>query len=176
MGRTAKEKPADGGAVRAPIMDMLAPGDEKTFEESLPASTATSSEDSETGSKPKRKYTKRAKTESKSSDTPVDARLERAQQKCAGLGMASVVEAGFTMAGKPLEDQETEDVSDQFYLISNKIGGSGDSWLFIAIYTIALLARLVMKRTELGEEVSEWLKKMFQPKEEVSVDGKQAQK
>ena len=175
MGRPRKEKPADGGAVRAPIVDMLAPGDEKSFIDSLPENTASSSSESEDyGIKQKRKYTKRAKTEDDAA--PVDKRLMRAQEKCAGLGMSSVVEAGFTMAGKPLEQTESEDVSDQFYLISHKIGGNGDSWLFIAIYTIALLARLIMKRTELGEEVNEWIKKMFQPKEEASADGKQAQK
>jgi hypothetical protein len=164
-----KEKPADGGAVRAPIIDMLAPGSDDDFKDSLPEQTSSEGSDELNPSKPRRK--RRSKEEiaaarGEQTSAPVDKRLERAKAKCQGLGLASLAEGGFTMAGKPLSDTESEDVGDQFYLISSKIGGSGDSWLFIVIYTIALLAKLVMIRTELGEEVSEWIKKMFEPKPE----------
>lgn len=159
------EQPAPGGAVREPIRNMLAPGSEEDFKESLPESTASEpSLGSPLEEKPKRKpYTKRAKPEDAA--PVVDKRLERAQSKCVGLGLAGVTEAGFIAAGKPLNTQEAEDVGDQFYLITKKIGGNGDSWVFVIIYTIVLLAKLIMIRTELGEEVQEWIKKMFQPKE-----------
>jgi len=165
-----KEKPADGGAVREPIKDMLASGSEKDFVASLP--TETSSEDSGVPDELKPRKKRRTKEEmarSRGESTegaPVDKRLLRAQQKQGGLGLSSMASAGFTMAGKPLNSEEDEDLGDQFYLISNKVGGNSDSWLFVIIYTIALLARLIMVRTELGEEVQEWMKKMFQPKPE----------
>jgi hypothetical protein len=173
-----KKQPAEGGAVgvgeesssnpvRGPIKDMLAGGSEADFKESLPEETASgdlqlSPEESAT---PRRKRRSKAEMEKDRKESgPVDKRLERAKGKCVGLGGAGIVTAGFSMAGKGLNDTEQEDVEDQFYLISCKSGANADSWLFIIIYTICLIAKLVMVRTEMGEEVQEWLKKMFEPK------------
>lgn len=174
----SKEQPAPGGAVREPIKEMLAGGSDEDFKESLPDQTSSEpSLDSPLESKPRKK--RRTKEEmaaarGESAAPIIDKRLERAKGKCVGLGLAGIAEAGFMASGKPLDSQESEDVGDQFYLISNKLGGSGDSWLFIIIYTIALLAKLIMIRTELGEEIQEWIKKMFQPKEEPKEEPKAA--
>jgi len=176
------KKPAEGGAIgggesttiNQPIKDMLASGDDKSFLESLPEQTSTEESDEHKPRKKRRSKEEMAAARGESPAPVVDKRLVRAQGKCAGLGLSSMASAGFTMAGKPLNAEEDEDLGDQFYLISNKVGGNADSWLFIIIYTIALLARLIMVRTELGEDVQAWITKMFQPKEEKQEEPKAA--
>ena len=175
-GKTALRKPAEGGAVgggdspiRGPIKDMLAGGDEKSFLESLPDQTSTEVDglSPEESSPRKKRRTKAEMAKEKSSGEVVDIRLERAKSKAAGLGAAKLIESGFTAAGKPLEETEKEDVDDQFYLIANKAGiDPSGSWLFLILYTIALLSRLILKRTELGEEVADFIKGLFEPKGE----------
>lgn len=173
--KEATSTPAPGGAVtevRGPVKDMLAPGSEENFLDSLPESTSTEA----TLEPPtKRKYTKRTSKEVTPS-TPTDAKLERAKQKCAGGGVAGLATGAFTAAGKPLNTNEYEDLDDQFYLIANKVGGSGDNWIFIIVYTIALLGRLILVRTQLGEEVSTWLKEMFKPKEQPTEEKQEEKK
>lgn len=174
-------KPAEGGAVtepvnsvREPIKAMLAGGSEAEFKDSLPEQTSTEDQGGSPESVAPRKRRSKAEiaaAKGEGAPAPVDKRLERAKMKCAGLGASGMVSAGFTMSGKPLNDEESEDVGDQFYLISSKVGASADSWLFIVIYTIALLAKLVMIRTELGEDVQKWLKELLQPKKEEKKDG-----
>ena len=174
-------QPAEGGAVteplnpvREPIKEMLAGGSEDDFKASLPEQTSTEADSSPEDAAPRRKRRSKAEIAAAKGEgipAPVDKRLERAKQKCAGLGASGMVSAGFTMAGKPLDDQESEDVGDQFYLISAKVGASADSWLFIIVYTIALLAKLIMIRTELGEDVQKWLKELLQPKKEEKKNG-----
>ena len=164
--------PALGGAVeqvRGPIVDMIAPGSEESFIDSLPSDTSSTDD----GPKPERKK-RRSKAEmqaarGEATAAPVDKRLERAQQKCAGMGLASMTEAAFEFSKKPLDDTEKEDVNDQFYLIAKKVGASGDSWIFIVVYTIALLFRLVAARTELGEQVREFINKLMKHGEEEGV-------
>lgn len=172
MGRPlgSKNKPAEGGAVgsgeqdivRGPIKDMLAGGSEEDFKESLPDQTSTA-DANEMEPRPKRTYKKREKKDE--APQPVDKRLERAQAKQSGLGLAGLTSAGFAMSGKPLTESEDEDVSDQFYLISKKAGANNDSWVFIIGYTIALICKLILIRTEFGEEFQAWMKEMFRKKE-----------
>lgn len=175
MGRPlgSKNKPAEGGAVgvgetdqpqvRGPIKDMLAGGSDEDFKASLPEQTSTDGEGSlEPPTPRKKRRTKAEMAASRGGEAqPVDKRLERAQSKMTGLGAAGLVTAGFTMSGKPLDEEEKEDVGDQFYLISKKMGGNSESWIFIILYTIALLAKLVIIRTEAGEEFQKWLKNTF---------------
>lgn len=174
--KIADRKPAEGGAVgggqvdevRGPIKDMLAGGSEEDFKDSLPEQTSSDGEGSlEPPAARKKRRSKAEILAAKGEGTPamVDKRLERAKQKQTGLGAAGLVSAGFTVSGKPLNDQEDEDIGDQFYLISNKLGGNSDSWFFIIFYTVALIAKLIMVRTQLGEEVQAWMKEMFKPKE-----------
>jgi hypothetical protein len=169
-----RNKPAEGGAVtevRGPIRDMLAPGSDSDFKESLPDQTSTE----DAGLPEPKKRTRRSKAEIAAArgdtpQTPVDKRLERAKAKASGLGGAKLVQSGFAIAGKPLDEEEKEDVDDQFYLIAAKAGiDPSGSWLFVALYTIALLARLIMSRTDLGEK----LRELFLPKkdEEANVQG-----
>jgi hypothetical protein len=167
MGRHKKTPPAPGGAVtevsevRGPIKDMLAPGDEKSFLQSLPEQTTT--EDlgvSPEEVKPRKKRRTKAEMEAEKGPQVVDKRLERAKGKCAGLGASSLIATGFELSGKPLNPEEDEDLADQFYLISVKAGANTDNWLFIILYTVALILRLVASRTELGEQ----LRKLFEPK------------
>jgi len=176
-GYPKNKQPAEGGAigggestaVRAQIREMLAPGQEEDFKDSLPEQTSNDESNPEGEVRVRRKRRTKeeiAREKGGSSGVEVDKRLERAKTKCAGLGAAGMVEAGFSMAGKGLNEKESEDVGDQFYLIAQKTGASADSWLFIVIYTVCLIAKLIMIRTQLGEEVGEWIKKMFEPKEE----------
>ena len=170
-GSGRKARPAEGGAVgggevdqvRGPIKEMLAGGSEEDFKESLPEQTSSEGEGSlEPPTPRKKRRTKAEMAATKGGEAqPVDKRLERAQSKMTGLGAAGLISAGFTMSGKPLNVEEDEDVGDQFYLISKKMGGNSDSWIFIIGYTIALLAKLVILRTEAGEEFQKWLKNMF---------------
>ena len=171
-GYPKNRQPAEGGAVMVaePIKDMLAPGSEKNFFDSLPEQT--SSEDQSLPDEPKIRKKRRTKEEMARSrgdaaEAPVDKRLERAKAKAAGLGGAKLVAGGFAAAQKPLNDEEAEDVDDQFYLISHKAGiDPSGSWLFLIVYTIALLGRLILVRTELGEEVAKFVKQLFEKKEE----------
>jgi hypothetical protein len=174
-----RKKPAEGGAVgggespvRGPIKEMLAGGDEKSFLESLPEQTSTETDSlSPEESTPRRKRRTKAEMAKDANAAPVDMRLERAKSKAAGLGAAKLVESGFAAASKPLDEQEKEDLDDQFYLIANKAGiDPSGSWLFLVLYTIALLGRLVLKRTELGEEVGDFIKGIFEPKTEASME------
>lgn len=166
-----KDRPAEGGAigggegvneVRGPIKDMLAGGSDADFKDSLPEQT--SSEDA--GGSPeemaprKKRRTKAeiAGAKGEGPQAPVDVRLERAKAKASGLGGAALVESGFKLAGEPLDKQEKEDVDDQFYLIASKAGiDPSGSWLFVILYTIALLARLILSRTDLGEQLRDFL-------------------
>lgn len=153
--------------MREPIKEMLAGGSEEDFKDSLPEQT--SSEDQQLSpeqSKPRKKRRTKEEMARERGDAgaaPVDKRLERARSKAAGLGGSKLVQSGFSLAGKPLNDEETEDLDDQFYLIANKAGiDPSGSWTFVILYTIALIARLVMSRTDLGEQ----LRALFIPKEE----------
>lgn len=161
-------QPAEGGSVREPIKEMLAGGSDKDFKESLPDVTSSEDAGSPEEMRPRKKRRSKEEIARERGDTPevkVDKRLERAKGKAAGLGAAKLVESGFAASGKPLNEEENEDVGDQFYLIATKAGvDPSGSWLFLIIYTIALLARLVLVRTELGAEVKDWLKEMFEPK------------
>jgi hypothetical protein len=166
--KTTKEQPAAGGAVREPIKDMLAPGSEDDFKESLPEQTV--SEDPSSPEETKVRKKRRSKEEMAAargeSAAPVDKRLERAKSKASGLGGAALVESGFKIAGKPLDDEEKQDVEDQFYLIAVKSGiDPSGSWLFVALYTIALLARLILSRTDLGEQLKSFLEGKSKEKE-----------
>ena len=142
--------------VRAPIKQMLSPQGEKDFVASLPASTAEA---------PTEK-TRKPRTP-KTPEPVIDLRLERAKGKAAGLGAAQLLKSGFTAVGKPLDSQEVEDVDDQFYLIAKKAGvDPTGSWLFVVIYTLVLIVRLIAIRTSLGEEVEAWMKNIFTPKKQ----------
>ena len=167
MSRMKKEQPAPGGAVREPIKDMLASGSEQSFTESLPeVTTSETMGDSPEEIRVRRKRRTKeeiAREKGAQPKVPIDERLERAKAKAAGLGGAALIESGFRVSGKPLNTEEDEDLKDQFYLISVKAGiDPSGSWLFVILYTVALLARLVLSRTELGEQI----KKLFMPKKE----------
>ena len=177
-GAHSPKQPAEGGAVgggtsevRGPIKDMLAGGSEADFKDSLPEQT--SSEDaggSPEEMRPRRKRRTKEELAREKAGTPaapVDARLERAKAKASGLGAAKLVESGFAMTSKPLDDTEKEDVEDQFYLITTKAGiDPSGSWLFLILYTVALLGRLILSRTELGEQVKALVKEFFEKKKE----------
>ena len=175
MGRHKKVQPAEGGAVgggefdvRGPVRDMLAPGSEDDFKESLPEQTSSDAPlDSAAPTTRKKRRTKAEIAAEKGEAQPVDKRLERANAKMSGLGLAQLTEAGFTLSGQPLNDEEKEDVSDQFYAISKKAGvDPSGSWLFVIAYTIVLLARLILSRTELGEQIKAVIKEFFEKKKE----------
>jgi hypothetical protein len=176
-GSGKARQPAEGGAVgggdavRTPIRDMLASGSEAEFLESLPSQTSSDSMESPEETKPRKKRGPNKKKEQQS-DTPVDIRLERAKAKASGLGGAALIESGFKLSGEPLDTQEKEDLDDQFYLIACKAGiDPSGSWLFLILYTVALLARLVLSRTELGEQI----RNLFAPKEEENKQGEASQ-
>lgn len=163
-----KEQPAPGGAIqsdtpeiRGPVKDMLAAGSDDNFLSSLPENTSTEGATNEPKTrKPRRSKEEMARAKGKNADAPVDARLERAKAKAAGLGGGSLVKSGFEMSGKPLNSEESEDVDDQFYLIASKAGiDPSGSWFFLILYTVALLARLVLSRTDLGEQVRMFLER-----------------
>lgn len=177
MGRplgSKNKQPAEGGAVgggevdqvRGPIKDMLAGGSDEDFKNSLPETTSDSGDLWDTPLEPKPRKPRKPRAPKEDVSTPIDKRLERAQGKMVGLGAAGLVSAGFTMSGKPLNDEEHEDVDDQFYLISKKVGGNSDSWILIIGYTLALLAKLIILRTEFGEDFQKWLKEMFAERKE----------
>jgi hypothetical protein len=159
-------KPVEGEAVRGPIKDMLAAGSEEEFKESLPSQTSSEDQTSPFTAEPKVRKKRGPNKKKDQGDTPVDARLERANAKMSGLGLAQLTEGGFALSGKPLNEQETEDVQDQFYAISKKanVDPSG-SWVFVIVYTIILLLRLALSRTELGEQVKSLFADLFKKKE-----------
>lgn len=171
-----RDRPAEGGAigggesdaVREPIREMLAGGSEEDFKSSLPSQTSTGDAGVADfpANAPRKRRTKAEIAAEKGPATPVDKRLERAKAKCSGLGAAALVEQGAKLAGEPLNDQETEDVGDQFYLISVKAGiDPMGSWPFVIIYTIVLLIRLALARTELGEQIKKVFEDFFKEKE-----------
>jgi hypothetical protein len=162
-----KAKSDGPSAVPGPIKEMFGGGQsDADFKDSLPTQTSASDEFRlEPPDKPKRKYTKKDKS-SGTGEISDDPRLERAKAKCSGLGGAALIESGFMAAQKPLDDKEQEDLEDQFYLISTKAGlDPMGSWVFLIVYTVVLLSRLVLVRTELGEEVREWMREAFERKE-----------
>lgn len=167
-----KDRPAEGAAVgggtepanavREPIRAMLAGGSEADFKDSLPEQTSTE----DTGGSPEEQAPRRkrrtkaeiAAAKGEGAPAPVDKRLERAKAKASGLGGAALVKSGFQIASKPLNSEEEEDVDDQFYLIANKAGiDPSGSWLFVILYTVALMARLILSRTDLGEQIKAFL-------------------
>jgi hypothetical protein len=140
---------------RPQITQMLSPEDEKSFEDSLPVSTATTEDE-----KPRKK--RRTKEEMAASrgeviqPGPVDKRLERAKAKFASLGAGSSIKATFKGFGKPLTDDESEDVDDFFYLMSSK--GSLDpsqSWIVLIGCACMLILRLFAVRTDFGKQLQD---------------------
>jgi hypothetical protein len=170
----SKGKSDGPSAVPGPIKEMFGGGQsDADFKDSLPTQTSAPDEFrlEPPPDKPKRKYSKKDK--GSGAEVTDDPRLERAKAKCSGLGGAALIESGFMAAQKPLDDKEQEDLEDQFYLISIKAGlDPMGSWVFLIVYTVVLLSRLVLVRTELGEEVREWMREAFERKEKP--EGQQA--
>lgn len=140
---------------RPQITQMLAPEDEKSFEDSLPQSTATM-EDKKPRQKRRTKEEMAASRGEVISPGPVDKRLERAKAKFASLGAGSSIKATFKGFDKPLTDDESEDVDDFFYLMSSK--GSLDpsqSWIVLIGCACMLILRLFAVRTDFGKQLQD---------------------
>lgn len=154
-------------AIRPQVSDMLAPGSEEDFMESLPDSTANPEDVTPTGRK-KRRDAGQPKGPRKPKATPiqgeivVDEKLERAKKKYASLGGGTAIKSLFVMLDKPLDRGEEEDIDDYFYLLSKKAQlDPSESWIVMFFCALILLGRLLGTRTAIGSEI----KKLFTPKE-----------
>ena len=98
-----------------------------------------------------------------------DERYNSAVARMSGFGGAQVIKTGFSVTGKPLDDSETTDVDDVFYVLSKNYGlDPSKSAIFMSIYTILLLARMIAVRMMGTTSVDMWSKfdGMFSQKKE----------
>lgn len=87
-----------------------------------------------------------------------DPRYKSAVTNMSGLGGARLVKVAFNVTGKGLDGDEEVEVDDLFYVIGKRSKlDPGASWFVLGLYAIFLLARLVVVRTDAGEQ----LKKLF---------------
>jgi hypothetical protein len=156
---SGQEETATPPASNDQITNILAPGDEESFSESLPESTATMETD-----KPKRKRRTRAEIDAANGELdPLmsDARYKQAVGNMAGFGGARVIKTLAKLTGKPLDAEEEQDVDDLFYVIAKRSKlDPGASWTVLIIYAVFLVLRLIGVRTDAGKV----LKQMFEPK------------
>lgn len=150
-------------AQRKQIVDMLAPGSEEEFVDSLPESTnipleltppepVTRKRRSDAGVRRARKA-----AEQSSENDPI---LDRAKRKYSTLGGGTAVKKLFDLMEKPLDTQEKEDVDDYFYLLAKK--GNLDpsqSWFVMIVCGLILLTMLFGSRTPLGDALKDMFSK-----------------
>lgn len=145
------------------ITNILAPGSEEDFVKSLPENTAVSTEEAP----PRKKYQRKPKTIDAATGEidPLmsDPRYQKAIGNMSGLGGARFVKVGFSVSGKPLENDEESEIDDLFYVIGKRSKlDPGASWFVLGLYSLFLLCRLIVVRTDAGDQ----LKKFFEPKKE----------
>jgi len=88
-----------------------------------------------------------------------DERYNAAVARMSGFGGAQVIKTGFSVTGKPLDDSETTDVDDVFYVLSKNYGlDPSKSAIFMSIYTILLLARMIAVRMMGTTSIDMWSK------------------
>jgi hypothetical protein len=151
---------------------MISPGDDKSFESSLPLSTASQPGEEE----PRRKRRTKAEMDaSRGKQAPAsadplmeDERYARIVGEMTGLGGKEILSIGFSASGKPLEKSEEKKLDDVFYVMARKGGfNPAQSWIALVIYFLAVLAQLIVARTDLGEKIAEFFKpKPMQPTKE----------
>jgi hypothetical protein len=160
-------QPANAPA-REQIVNMIAPGSEEDFAASLPESTAAPL-DLGTGTvEAPQKRKRRSKEEMAAArggapatpppqdDLMSDPRYRKIMGKMSGLGGKKIVAIGFKASGKPLNDEEEEDVDDCFYALSRKGGlAAGDSWAVLIIYTLVIIVQLALERTDIPAKLKE---------------------
>lgn len=143
---------------RQQITDMLAPGSEQEFAESLPESTNVSFELTPPESVGRKRRSdagvrRKKSAEPSAGDDPI---LDRAKRKYSTLGGGTAVKKLFDLMEKPLDIQEKEDVDDYFYLLAKK--GNLDpsqSWFVMIVCGLILLATLFGSRTPLGDALKD---------------------
>lgn len=134
--------------VRDAIKKMSGFSNEAELSEAIPESTAVNTE----AEVPRRKRRTKAEMAASRGETPdssleTDERYRLATQRMAAFGGAKTIKTAFAATGKPLDVAEDSDVDDYFYVISRKYGlDASKSGIFLAIYAILLMLRLVIVR------------------------------
>ena len=76
-----------------------------------------------------------------------DKRYSQAVERMAAFGGSKVIESAFKITGEPLDDEEKIRVDDLTYVASKKYNlDPSQSPVLMAIYTIVLLAQLILVR------------------------------
>lgn len=171
-----KEKPAEGGAVgigqetlpgvRDQIKAMTGHATDEEFELAVPENTDAVAE-----APLKRKRRSKAEIELERGGTVLppedplmsDPRYKKAIGRMNSLGGAAIIDTGFKLTGKPLEQEEKNEWDDFFYVVSKKGGlDPSQNWWLMGLFAFFLLTRHAVARTEIGEHFMEF----FKPKEE----------
>jgi len=136
---------------RAQVVDMLAPGTEEEFRESLATPPAEVDEKPKRGRKPKQEVA--AETDPLMSDPVYKAAIEDMQ----GMGVPDLVDFACTAAGKPMDALEERKVKGLSYVIAKRSNVDvGKSWIALLFCSIALVAKLFMARTDIGKQIGEF--------------------
>jgi hypothetical protein len=163
---------AETTEVRPQIADMLASGSEKDFEKSL--------------SDPPAKRTRRTRSEIDAANAPADPLMSdpifKAQiERMSTFGMDTLINIPCEATGKPLTGDESADVRGTAYVITKAKISKGQgveffySWPFLIIYSLALLARLIFSRTDLGDKMQEMITQLFNPPKPIEQPKEQLQ-
>lgn len=97
------------------------------------------------GRKPGSKNT--PKTEAETNPLMADKRYAEAVGRMAAFGGAKVIDSAFTITGAPLDAEEKMRVDDLTYVASKKYNlDPSQSPILMAIYTVVLLAQLILVR------------------------------
>jgi hypothetical protein len=137
-----------GVEIRDAIKNMSGFENEEQLAAVIPESTATTLAGAETKRKRRTKAEmEAAKGGSIPSELENDPRYKKAVNNMSAFGGAKTVKAAFAVTGKPLDEQETSEVDDYFYVISRKFGlDATKSGLFLSIYAVFLMLRLIVTR------------------------------
>jgi len=158
------EKPAEGGAVGGGALPPVNPqiktilkadGSEDDFIASLGDGTAEPAE-----KKPRKPRT--SKVDAAEVDPLMSDPLYRSYiQDMTGFGGPDLVSFACTATGKPMDSDEERRVNGLFYVAAKRSEiDPGKSWLALFIVAVAVIARLILARTDLAATI----KKMFEPK------------
>jgi hypothetical protein len=151
--------------VRQPIIEMLAPGKEEDFLNSLPENTATSDE------APKTRRPRKQKEEIEVDPLMLDPVYKAACERLTSFGVPKLINGLCSASGKPMNHEEEEDVKALTYIIAKRANvDPGKSWFALFLTAFGVVLNLVVERSNLGKQ----LKALFAPKPKSELKGEAA--
>lgn len=152
---------------RPAIAQMSGFSDMTALRSAVPDSTMTATPDGKT------RKTRIKKDEPVIDPNMTDARYKTAVERMAAFGGSRTVQTAFAVTGKPLDESEKTELDDLTYVASKKYSlDPTSSPLFMGIYTLILLARMIAVRVMGTTSANMWeqFEGLFKSKEAEAKD------